>query len=302
MLSTFPNFKILELSDLADIEEYTKKFPPYNDFDFMSLWTYNTEGKNAVSLLNNNLIIKIQDFITGDFFYSFLGTNNLKETIKILLAKSEEDNLERTLRLVPEVNFQPTSNLQEYFSIKEDPDSFDYILSVNELADLNGSKYHDKRNLVNRFIKSYPEHSVELLDLTKEGTKQNIKDLFSLWEKRKERDRKETQMELTAIEKLFDLVNVLDIIGIGVFFQNKLIGFSTAHNVQDNFAILSFQKCDISYKGIYEYLTNETAKHLKTLGSEYINYEQDLGIPGLKRAKQLWRPVFFLKKITIEEL
>lgn len=301
MSSVFPNFKTLELGDHELIEKFVGQFPPYNDFEFISLWTYNTENKNSISFLNNNLVVRIQDCITGNFFYSFLGANKTKNTIEALLKKSKEENLETKLYLVPEASLT-SPDLYKHFSVKEDPDNFDYILSVNELADLKGKKYYDKRNLVNKFKRLYPQHSVVELDLAKEKTKQEIKEFFHLWEKQKGKKRNETQVELTAIEKLFDLINIFNVYGLGVYIQNKLVGFTTYHTVQNNFAIMSFEKGDISYEGIYSYLNHITAKHLKTLGANYINYEQDLGIPGLKKAKLLWRPVFFLKKYIIEEL
>lgn len=301
MIPVFPHFKTFELDDRVFIEEFTKQFPPYNDFEFTSLWTYNTADKNAFSVLNNNLVIKIQDFITGDFFYSFLGTNETKNTITKLLKKSKEDNYAK-LYLVPEINFQSLAKLQELFSIKEDRDSFDYIISVDETANLEGSKYSTRRNHINKFKKNYPNHTIEMIDLTRKEIKQDIIKLFFLWEKQKGKNRNETVIELTAIEKFLDLVHTVPIQGLGIYIQGELIGFSTYHIVQDSYAILSFIKGNTSYIGIYEYLYQEIAKQLKKLGVKYLNYEQDLGIPGLRKAKLLWHPVFFLKKYTIEEL
>ncbi|MEO6508589.1 MAG: phosphatidylglycerol lysyltransferase domain-containing protein [Patescibacteria group bacterium] len=300
VLPRFPEFIKIDLTHIEEIASYTSKFPPYNDFEFLSLWTYNSQEQNAASILNGNLVVKMQDFTTSDFFYSFLGSNHVKETITTLLAKSKEAGL-GALRLVPEANLLNTSDLENYFKIEEDPDSFDYILSVADIAELTGSKYHDKRNLVKKFKKLHPTHSIELLDLREEKTRQHILDLFTRWEKYKGKDKTDTDTELQAIKRLFDVVDLLHLKGIGIYVDGVLVGFSTYHTVHDNFAILSFQKGDTSYPGIYEYLNHESAKHLRTLGSTHINYEQDLGIAGLRKAKQLWRPVTFHKKYTIGE-
>lgn len=302
MIRIFSKLKKLELDDRHVLSQFTKQFPPYNDFEFLSLWLYNIENKNSFYSLNNNLVIKIQDFITGDFFYSFLGTNKVKKTITTLLAKSKEENLGNQLRLIPEINLQSSPELRDYFSIKEDTDSFDYILSVDEIANLKGNKYRSKRNLVNKFIQQYRTHYIKALDFHKEKTKQDIIELFFRWGQKKGKGRKETQIELTAIKKLIDFANMHNVLGLGVYFESKLIGFVSYHIAHNNYALLSFEKGDTSYKGIYEYLHHQAAKHLKILGAKYINYEQDLGIPGLKKAKTLWRPIFFLKKYTIEPL
>jgi uncharacterized protein len=292
--------KTIDLEDRHILREFCKKFPPYNDFEFASLWTYNPENRNAYGIVNDNLVIKIQDFLTGEFFYSFLGTYRVKETIEILLSKCNEDGIKPQLRLIPEVNISHTPDIEKYFFIKEDPDSFDYVLSVEEVAILKGSKFHEKRNLVNSFKNLYPDHQVTRLNLDDEQIREHIKVMLRVWEMNKGKTSNETIMEFTAIERLIESAHIHDIICLGVYLNSKCIGFVTFHIVHDNYAILSFEKGDIRYKGIYEYLNHQAAIYLKSLGVTYINYEQDLGIPGLKKAKTLWRPVHFLKKYTIE--
>ena len=298
----FPEFKKLEIEDREFVENFTKKFPPYNDFEFIDLWIYNPRTDTTISLLNNNLVVKRQDYITDDFFYTFLGANNSENTISKLLTISKKENLGNQLKHIPEISIDSSSCLHDYFSIIEDPDNFDYILPINEIAELKGGKYYDKRNLVNRFRKMYPDHSVKPLDLTQEKNRQDIRKLFYLWEQQKGKKRSETEIELIAVKKLFDLVSMRNISGLGVYHENRLIGFTTYHLLPDNYAGMSLEKGDNNYQGIYPFLNHETAKILKKLGCTYLNYEQDLGIPGLKKAKMLWKPLFFLKKYTIQEL
>jgi uncharacterized protein len=299
MLPVFPDLKKIELSDKELIEEFTKDFPPFNDFEFVSLWTYNIDGSNSISTLNNNFVIRIHDFITGKHFYTFIGTNKVGETAEILIQKSIEEGLNPTLKLIPEVNIssEPVNNLL----VAEDPDNHEYILSVDEIAALEGGKFHDKRNLVNRFKRDNQGVQAKILDLRDNQTKEEVRTLFSLWAEQKEKDADEVAIELSAIEKLFGVAELGYLISIGVYVDGKLVGFSTCHPVQQDFVILSFEKGDISFRGIYEFINNELAKHLKELGFKYINYEQDLGIPGLRRSKMLWRPVSFLKKYIISK-
>jgi len=57
------------------------------------------------------------------------------------------------------------------FIIDEDHDNHDYVLSVEELAEYKGNKFHDKRNLVNKFNRLYPNYTIKLLDLNDEEQK-----------------------------------------------------------------------------------------------------------------------------------
>lgn len=302
MIPQFPKLKKIELSDYKAIEEVTSVFSPYNDFEFTSLWTYDTKAMNKIALLNNNLVVKIQDFITGDMFYSFIGNTKVVETATILIDTSEKEGLEKKLFLVPEITVKSDENLGKKFKIENDLDNSDYILSVDEIAELKGNKYYDKRNLVNRFQKKYPSHKVIKLDLESDSTKKELIDLFLEWEKNKGKKREETEIELIAIKKLLELLNILQIYCLGVYVDQKLIGFTTYHMVNKDYAIMSFEKGDTKYAGIFSYLNHITAMHLQQLGCKYINYEQDLGIAGLKKAKQLWRPIFFLNKYTVTQI
>lgn len=298
MIPNFPKFKKLEINDLYVIEEFTKQFPPYNDFDLVDLMVFNPGYNTTISMLNKNLILRRQHYTSANFLYTFLGTHKTKDTIEKLLQKTQEENLGSQLVHIPEISIK-SPTLQKYFLIKEDTDNFDYILSINELAELKGKKYYDKRNLVNRFKKHSPDHIIKPLDLTQTQIQQEIITLFYLWEKQKGIPRHETITELEAIQKLFSLVNKLTIYGLGVYIQDRLIGFTTYHGLTKDFAAISFEKGDTTFPGIYSFLNHETAKHLKNLGFTYLNFEQDLGIPGLKKAKTIWRPIFFLKKYVV---
>ena len=52
MLPTFPEFKPLELSDKNDVENFTSKFPPYSDFNFVSMWCWDIKEEMRISLFD----------------------------------------------------------------------------------------------------------------------------------------------------------------------------------------------------------------------------------------------------------
>ena len=56
------------------------------------------------------------------------------------------------------------------------------------------------------------------------------------------------------------------------------------------------------YKGVNAYLINELAKILYKKGIVYINWEQDLGILGLRENKESYLPTRYLKKYSLSTL
>ncbi len=80
MIPVFPNFKKLELSDKKEVEKFTSEFPPYSDFNFISMWIWDIADNMMISQLNKNLVVVFNDYLSGKPFISFLGKNKISET------------------------------------------------------------------------------------------------------------------------------------------------------------------------------------------------------------------------------
>src|SRR5436190_24390929 len=89
----FPEFKSLKIEDQQQIESYTQKYLPYSDFNFVSLWCYDTNKDVIFSWINNNLIIRFQDYLTKSPFYSFLGDTLVSESIDQLFTYSKKQKI-----------------------------------------------------------------------------------------------------------------------------------------------------------------------------------------------------------------
>jgi len=89
VLPQFPDFKCLEWNDRKQVEQYTAPFPPYSDFNFTSLYAWDVDNKMRISDLHGNLVILFSDYVTGEAFLSFIGTNNLPETACTLIDYSK---------------------------------------------------------------------------------------------------------------------------------------------------------------------------------------------------------------------
>lgn len=300
MIPEFHIFKRLELNDQSEINSLVSQYPPYSDYNFLSLWNYDTENLTEISILNGNLVVRFTDYITSKPFYSFIGDNKIGDTVSALLTLSGDKKLPRELSLIPEISNVKNNDLRN-LNIMEDLDNFDYILSVDEIAKLEGNKYRGKRNFVNRFIREYGKVPIVSLNLQNTQAQQQIEDLFFTWEKQKQKPRSETEHELTAIRRLFLAATKVQVVPMGIYIKNKLAAFILNEVSHQQYAVIHFEKADIDYVGISSYLKQAAAKKMNDLGCKYINYQQDLGIEGLRKSKLSWRPVFFLKKYKISQ-
>ena len=179
MIPTFPTFKKLEWSDREAVQQFTSSFPPYSDFNFVSMWAWNTREKMMLSQLHGNLILLFYDYITELPFLSFIGSNRPSETAHRLIEYSELHYKVSRLKLIPE---QVAAQVcQSEFSITKDEDSYDYILPVSHLCKLNelpNSNYAACN--CKKFIRQYPNHIVKRRSAI-DCHKEEYIDLFRRW-------------------------------------------------------------------------------------------------------------------------
>ncbi len=274
-------------------------FEPYSDYNFVSLFAWDSDEEVKLSLINDNLVVMFIDYVSGEKFYSFIGSNKVEKTIDTLLAHSKSEKLSPELKLIPEPVIDLIKHKSKY-KIEEDRDSFDYILSVGDLVELKGKRYHPKKNFIQRYKKEYEKVThVKPLMLSDPKTKAEVLNLFYAWEKSRGKTRSETENELKAIKKLLDHSHLLDLDAIGLFINNELKGFAINEIISDEHGIAHFEKVDVSHVGIFQYLKHESALSFHKKGLKYMNIEQDLGIEGLRKAKEALYPVKFLKKYTV---
>lgn len=147
MIPQFPKFKAVEVSDRATVEAHTHRYPPYSDFNFTSLWAWDTSGERMISELNANLVVRFTDYSTHEPFFSFLGANEQDNTARTLLEHATETGIIAELRLMPQCSVADIRS-SALHSI-EDRNNFDYVYSVPEHSALSGGHYKRSRNFVN---------------------------------------------------------------------------------------------------------------------------------------------------------
>lgn len=299
MIPVFPEFKQVDSSDRQAVESHTHRFPPYSDINFVSLWTWDVTGERKISELNGNLVILFTDYKTHKPVLSFLGINGVPETIKTLLKYSEENALPAQLKLIPEVSLEgsDSSNLH----IEEDRDNFDYIYSVAELSKMTGGKFKGRRNFVNKFMTEHPTATFHKIDLTDPATHEKIMSVIEARAQHKVALGKvdDNVNEEKALQRLFESTLTDSLVGSAVIEQGRMIAFSIEEILPNSYCLSHFWKGDTAYPGVYDFLMQQKCRNLETLGVTYLNYEQDLGIEGLRRSKMDYQPVDFLRKYSI---
>ena len=178
------------------------------------------------------------------------------------------------------------------FCVEQDRNNFDYLYSRKDLADLQGKKFHKKRNLVNAFINNYAYEEKRIDPAHKE----DLYTILTAWlAERESGDSGDYAAAYEAIEHMEEL----GLRGCLTYVDGKPSAYSMGESIAqgEQFAI-HFEKAHGNYKGIYQFINKSFAAMMPS-GIIMINREQDLGDPGLRQAKMSYRPTGYIKKYRI---
>jgi hypothetical protein len=300
MIPVFPDFKKLELTDKEDVEKFTSEFPPYSDFNFTSLWIWDTNGKRMLSQLNGNLIVCFTDYLTSKLVFSFLGTNKIEQTTRSIIDFAKKTKASPILSFISEEIAKNLSNSDFY--IEEDRDNFDYIFSTSQLSAFRGMKYKTKRHEVNKFLTLYPNVVFKSENSISPILREHIVSLLQKWTVKKESNLEIDNLgfgsEKKALNKMLETENK-NLLVFTCSLNDNLIGFEIDEILSSKYAVAHFSKVNTFYKGINDFLNMKLSQHLNSIGVEFCNWEQDLGLENLRKSKMSYSPINFLKKYKV---
>jgi hypothetical protein len=187
--------------------------------------------------------------------------------------------------------------------IQEDPDlavepaleHFDYIYRSEDLIHLGGRKYHGRRNHINKFLQT---HAFAYSSLEERHLPECLK-LGGFWcEIRKCEEDMNLMGEWEAVREALTHFTELRIPGGVLLIQDKVEAFSLAELLNRETAVIHVEKANREISGLYPLINQEFCE--KTWSHVlWINREQDLGEPGLRKAKESYFPDHLVDKFQI---
>ncbi|MBR4939965.1 MAG: DUF2156 domain-containing protein [Burkholderiaceae bacterium] len=175
---------------------------------------------------------------------------------------------------------------------------WDYLYRRNDIESLLGRKLHGKRNFAKRFWTAYPH--ARFVSITKE-TLPLCREFLARWYARFEEMSDSMKDEARAIAMAFDHFEALALQGGLLMVGEKVCGFSYGARLTETMFAVHIEKADRDIVGAYPALASEMARSLPD-EIEWLNREEDLGIEGLRKAKQDWSPAAMFEKgyVTLE--
>ncbi|HEY3348089.1 MAG TPA: phosphatidylglycerol lysyltransferase domain-containing protein [Nitrospirota bacterium] len=293
----YPEFRPIQLEDRQRFEGIFKAMQPeISEYNFTNLFMFRHVHEYRISELNGNIAILAKSYSGRHYFLPPLGENMVPETIDAMIEHLKCQGCDQKVAIASREFIDKYIKDSTKYAFEYDEDNADYVYSASDLATLPGRKFHDKKNFLNRFLKSYPNH--EYRRLTAELIPQ-AKELVVRWCQEKcSLEVPSTVGETEATLYALDNMDNLSSIGGTVLVNGKVEALAIGEPLNDHTAVVHVEKANSEFSGLYQFMASEfIAQEFK--GYEFVNREQDLGEPNLRKSKLSYNPVKMVEKYTI---
>ena len=263
------------------------------EYSFVNLYLW---GRQTAAVLNGYLVLF--SHFNGHSVYPFpVGKGDIRPVLDAVIADSKERGIPCRFTSLNQADMEL---LEAYypgkFRFRCDRSDFDYVYSIDDLADLKGRKFQKKRNHVNRFEATYPDWRVEALNQT---TMDDAKALVEHWFTYKQEDPEmDMGLEKLALRRAFEQFDALGLEGLVLYADGGPAAVTLGSRLSPDTFDVHFEKAREDIQGAYGAINRAFARHLREKYPElqYLNREDDLGLPGLRKAKLSYNPAFLVEK------
>lgn len=169
----------------------------------------------------------------------------------------------------------------------------DYLYDLSRLAALDQTGSPRLRGYLRQFVRRHPDHRLHPLTA---GDRPACEALFDRWVAHKQAanpaaaDPAPVAKEAAAFAEAWDRFDELGLEGLGLWVDGRLAGFFLYDALTPNTLVCHFVKGDYAVRSAGTAILWLAARALHQK-FRYMNFEQDLGLPGLRRHKEALQPI-----------
>jgi len=301
------HFKEITLADREVLSEYLGIWSMDNaEHSFANLYFWRKAYQIKYCIKDEVLYIRFQHDIGDEppILFSPLPKRMDVDYCKIMndtIAYCHREGIEFKLQsVVQKMVDYIRMNCMDIFDIVHERDFCEYVYNVSDLTNLAGKKYHKKRNHIARFLENNPDH--EFAPITPADI-DDCKAMYMEWHNERAAEGMENlDLEQFAMFEALDNMENLGLQGALVRIGGKVKAFTIGERISDKTVLIHVEKADQSIQGLYPFINREFLRHFYS-DMQYVNREEDLGIPGLRRSKESYYPAFLIDKymVTLKE-
>lgn len=289
------DFKPVTLEDKALYQKFLMDSAERGcEYTFANIYLWG----NQQAIIMDGHLVRFSQF-DQQLVYPFpIGQGDKKAILDAIIADSKERGIPFHLTNIYKAEEELLENLYPgKFRFYCDRDSFDYVYDINNLADLPGSKYHKKRNHYNRFKENYAGYTTS--PITEDNLPMVIEMVESYYEtKLPGNTDSDFYMEKIALNKALLHLEELEMEGLLLLHEGKILALTLGSKMSPDTFDVHFEKAPADVNGAFAAINCEFAKYIRNKYPEikYLNREEDMGLPGLRTAKERYYPHHMVEK------
>lgn len=285
-------FNLKEIS-LSDKELFLKYLPKSENsmFNFTTIFMWSVDGRILYDVLDNCLVLFFKSK-NGICCTYPMGDGNRKAVAeKALIFMKENSKKPRFILMTEEMAKECEEFFGKSFKITSVRDNADYVYLSEDLINLSGKKFHQKKNHLNAFLNNYD------FEYRKIENADECVELFKKWLRTQPKEAVAFSKMPTL--RLLENAKELGVTVGGIYVDGELIAFSAGEPQTEDMALIHIEYADTSYRGAFNIINQQFVKN-EWSNFKYINREEDMGLEGLRRAKLAYRPVKLIEKYNAE--
>lgn len=299
------DFKPVSLNDIDLVERYTF---PYGEGSCqhspVAMWSLSEKYGDEICVENDILYILRSNLCDDDYrvYLAPLGEGDMACAYgKILSDAHSYGKKVKFLTLTAKHAQIVNEAFPGQFDLDNNRDLHEYIFSVQTMLEFPGKVHARRRTEIRSFWRDFGERAS--VGLITQNDLEEVLDFAYRWlkENAETHDEEALEREMTCIRKQIANYDTLHLSGTVIRVDGKIGAFCYGVPLNDEYYDVLIEKGDRSFPGIYRVLRQESTK-LNVSGYKHINFEEDVGVTGLRRLKESYCPEFMIEKYVVTEL
>jgi uncharacterized protein len=287
------DFRPLTLAEKPLVDKVLAKHPPeISELTFTNLFCWRSKRQVSLAEYEDGLVFLARE---AERSYLLPPICNCTATaaVRAMIDYAGGAGLAPCVERVPEAMAEELARAG--FKVEEDRANWDYVYQVSDLALLEGRHYDGKRSFVRQALAS---RQCDYRHLTAE----NVSDCLALettWCNLRHCELDPgLEAEQRAIAACLGNWEELPLLGGAVVVDGRIEAFCIGERLNPTTAVVHFEKANPELKGMYQ-LVNHWFTRNELSDYAFVNREQDLGLEGLRKAKESYHPHHMVRKFTI---
>jgi len=291
----FPEFQKLTFEHKAFLDSLFKKMQPQiSELTFTNLYVWNEAEPVQLSRLNKIVLLQRRRISDGkNILFPPFAIEPILTVLEDLRNLAMEN---RTDIMLYGMDSNQVGELIVKYQVWPDRNNWDYVYLSSDLVDLPGDRYHSKRNFITRCL---TDHTCKYAKLDSSVANDCLQLQTEWCNLRQCGSVPGLEAENRAIKTVFEKYSQLNVFGGAVYVDDQVEAFTLAERLNNDTAVIHFEKANPKIVGLYQ-LVNQWFCQNTLRSFTYVNREQDLGIPGLRKAKLSYHPHHMVEKYILK--